>query len=103
MAATPSTSQPVAPTRSHLIHRAAEHYPSRFALVRATARCARLFHNPGQRIGESINQALERIADPALSTQQFPCMSCPTCVDDGTPSDCPFKGPTEAHVAEVAI
>jgi len=29
----------------------------------------------------------------------YPCMSCPTCVDDATPWDCPYKGPSEAHVA----
>lgn len=49
--------------RSHLVFVAKEQVPNRFELIHVTAKAVRLFHRPDKRtIGQSINEALERIA-----------------------------------------
>ncbi len=50
-------------TRSDLIHRAAKQLPSRFLLVQTVARASRLTHRRGTRMGLTINDILEQIAD----------------------------------------
>jgi hypothetical protein len=70
-------------SRSFLVHRAAETTPSRFELVRATAKAARAIHRPHQRLAESINQALVFIADPSEATRQLSA-SFICAIDPGT-------------------
>lgn len=54
-------------TRSELIFRAAAQIPSRFMLVRTVARATRLLHKDGTRIGQTINEVLDRAATETLT------------------------------------
>lgn len=57
-------------SRSELVYRAAKTTACRFELVRATAKATRAIHRPqNQRLAESINQALEFIADPSAAAR----------------------------------
>ncbi|HEV7674458.1 MAG TPA: DNA-directed RNA polymerase subunit omega [Candidatus Angelobacter sp.] len=59
-------------TRSELIFRAAAHIPSRFMLVRTVARASRLLHKNGTRMGQTINEVLDRAATETLTAPNEP-------------------------------
>jgi hypothetical protein len=60
------------PTRSELIFRAAANIPSRFMLVRTVSRASRLLHKNGTRIGQTINEVLDRAATETLTAKPEP-------------------------------
>lgn len=59
-------------TRSELIFRAAAQIPSRFMLVRTVARASRLLHKNGTRMGQTINEVLDRAATQTLTAPLAP-------------------------------
>lgn len=50
--------------RSDLVYTAKEHFTNHFELVHQAAKFARRLHQKNERMGETINQALERISAP---------------------------------------
>lgn len=53
--------------RTHLVFAAKEYFPNRFELVHQASQFARRLHLTKERMGDTINQALERMSAPGES------------------------------------